>query len=197
MGFTTWLKSLRTKKETINNIEYLPIFRSESPEKIVETRIKPIKIPTIVDIGDRLGTISRNISELRGEIISKSWFKTEYEDVGNQVICRLINIEDSLNTLHSVLDQITKDLSNFTKKVTKPELSKYLSYTLTDKSVQILTFLKESERCRFKDLSLKLNMSDPTLSKHLKTLCKDNKIKREKLGKAVYYELIEQTPNSL
>ena len=55
---------------------------------------------------------------------------------------------------------------------------------------EVVEILKKGGRVRFKDLSAKLKISDPTLSKYLKILCETNKTKRKKVGKAVYYELI-------
>jgi len=122
MRLFSWIKSLRTKKETIaDNMESIPILRTETPEKIIETRIKPIKIPTIVDISGRLGEISRHLMELRDETVTKYWFKSEYEDTGSEVINRLVNIEKSLSTIHHTLTKISTGLSNFTKGITKIE----------------------------------------------------------------------------
>ena len=55
MGILSWL---RQKKETepkqksqkLEDVS-IPIFRTEDDKRILETRIKPVQIPTILDIG--------------------------------------------------------------------------------------------------------------------------------------------------
>jgi len=56
-------------------------------------------------------------------------------------------------------------------------------------SDMILFLLKENTRVRYKDIVSMVPYSDPTISSHIKILLKNNKIKKSKIGKAVYYEL--------
>ncbi len=189
MGLISWLKSRRAEKEkTINTIESFPISRTETPDKIIETRIRPVKIPTIVDIGERLGMVSNNLMELKDEIVTKSWFRSEYQDTGSEVISRLVNIENELKNINNYLIQMNNGLSNFTDSFTKVKLSKPSDKTFGTSDL-ILVLLKDKKRMRYKDFISEVNVSDPTLSKHLKNLVDTDKIKRTKAGKAVYYEL--------
>lgn len=191
MKVVSWVKSIfQSKRLNTTSMESIPVLRTETPTKIIETRIKPIKIPTIVDVGGKLGVISREIIELKNDIVTKSWFKTEYEDTGSEVIGRLMRIEDALILLKNNILQFNDNLSKFTKTIDKIELKKPPSRIgVLGIPGQILDLLKEGGQTRYKDLSGQLNISDPTLSKYLKMLCKTNKIKRKKIGKAVYYEL--------
>jgi len=191
MKIVSWVKSIfQSKRLNTISMEPIPILRTETPTKVIETRIKPIKIPTIVDVGGKLGIISKEIMELKNDIVTKSWFKTEYEDTGSEVIDRLIQIEDSLTLLKNNILQFNNNLSKFTKTIDKIELRESpLKIGVLGIPGQILDLLKERTQARYKDLSGQLNISDPTLSKYLKMLCKTNKIKRKKIGKAVYYEL--------
>jgi Fic family protein len=193
MGIYSWVKTLfRTKTETLNGTApSISILRTETPERVIETRIKPIKIPTIVDVGERLGLINKHLIELKNEMATRSWFKSEYEDTGTEVLDRLEVIENTLNTLQTSLNQITKGLSNFTKGITKIDLSKTIrpkdNFTIPNR---ILEIINQRKRIRYKDIAVELRFSDPTLSKYLKILCNENKLKRIKEGKAVYYEPI-------
>jgi len=175
------------KKLDTATIESIPVFKTETPTKIIETRIKPVKIPTIVDVGEKLGFISREIIELKNEIVTKSWFRSEYEDTGDEVINRLLRIENALVLLQKNIKQLNEDLSKFTKY----ELTE-MPYRVDVVGIpnQILEIIKKRGRVRYKDLNKSLSISDPTLSKYLKILTKTNKINRIKFGKAVYYELI-------
>jgi len=190
MGLISWFKSLRSKKETNSgNIQSIPILRTETPEKIIETRIKPIKIPTIMDLGQHLGLISRHLSDLKDQSVTKTWFTSEYEDTGEQIILRLSKIEKSLSIVHNSLTQISKNLSDFTKGTAHVKLSKGLPHRPSKTSDQILELLKNRKKMRYKELFSELSVSDPTLSKHLKNLCNTDEIKRKRTGRAVYYEL--------
>ncbi len=189
MGLISWFKSLRSNKENnSDNIQSIPILRTETPEKIIETRIKPIKIPTIMDLGQHLALISQHLSDLKDQAVTKTWFTSEYEDTGEQIILRLSKIEESLSIVHNYLTQISKNLSDFTKETTPIKLSKGLPRP-TKTSDQILELLKDRKKMRYKELFSELSVSDPTLSKHLKNLCNIDEIKRKRIGRAVYYEL--------
>jgi len=192
MEIVSWVKSIfKSKRSNVTSMEPITILKRETPTKIIETQIKPIKIPTIVDVGGKLGTISKEIMELKNDIVTKSWFKTEYEDTGSEVIDRLTRIEDTLGLLKNNILQFDDNLSKFTKTIDKIELRKLPARIgVFGIPSQILDLLKERDQMRYKDLSGQLNISDPTLSKYLKILCNKNKIKRKKIGKAVYYELI-------
>lgn len=192
MGLRYWLKSIfKAKEQKDTFIDSVPIFKSETPTKIVETRIKPIKIPTIVDVGERLGLISKEILEMKNDLVTKTWFMGEYEDAGSEVIDKLENIEEKLNLLTQNISQLTHDLSNFTKKINKSEITVPIDHiNILSIPDQILHFLEKKGKLRYKDLRSLLKTSDPTLSKYLQNLHKFNKIKRIKAGKAVYYELI-------
>jgi DNA-binding transcriptional ArsR family regulator len=181
MGLSSWLRD-KFKKET--PLQTLQISKIETPEKIVETKITPIRVPTVVYIGGRLALISRDLSELKQEMVSKSWFRTEYEDAGTGILEKLKEIDSKIESLNSLL----KELSNVTKCI-KPDLIKEPFYEETfNTKGKILEIIINSNKIRFKDLSNRLNISDPTLSKYLKILLSSNKIKRTRIGKAVFYE---------
>lgn len=195
MGLRSWVRYvLGGGREPVNGdvIETISVLKTETPEKIIETKIKPVKIPTIVDIGERLGLILRDISDLKFDMVTKSWFKSEYENIGDEVIKRLEDIRSNLNSFHDSLNQlnrITKELSNNLSNRTKM-LSKPLSFPerglgISDK---ILRIIQENKKIRYKDISIEVNVSEPTLCKHLKNLLRMDKITKTKEGKAVYYE---------
>jgi len=189
MGVGSWLKSMfKTEKEQINDtsIEPIPILRVETPEKIVETKIKPVKIPTIMDIGQRLGLIFHDITDLKREMVSKSWFKTEYEDSSPEIIDKLEKIESKLSVIQESLVKSTA----LSKEITKPSIVK-LSYpkplNVQDK---ILNVIQKKKKIRYKDIATEIPVSDPTLCKYLKKLLTMNMITKRRVGKAVFYEPI-------
>jgi len=187
MSVSSWFKSIfAVKKEKPNGatVEPIPILRTETPEKIIETKIQPVRVPTIMDVGERLALISRDLTNLQNEMVSKSWFKYEYEDTGTEIINKLSTIESKLNILINTL-------SNFSDQINKIDLTKisYPKIKLTS-SDSILKIIKEKKKIRYKDIHDNINVSDPTLSKYLKILLKTKKIKKTKKGKAVYYEVV-------
>jgi len=192
MGVTSWVKSFFQTEETNEEpIVSIPISKTETSNKIIETRIRPVKIPTIMDIGERLGIIYRELVEIKNDMVSRSWFKLEYEDSGLEIIDKMNRLEESMSLLK---DNVTK-LNNNLSKITKSSERNISGKTLTNVSIldipnRILTFLEEGGQLRYKDLRGQLNITDPTLSKYLKMLSKNNKIRRKKIGKAVYYEII-------
>jgi len=184
MSIGSWFKSIfASKKEQPNGIliESIPILRKETPDKIIETEIRPIRIPTIMDIGERLAHISRDLSHLKNEMISKSWFKLEYEDTGSESIEKLSSIESKLNILINTL-------SDFTKQFSKTDLIE-IGYPKIKLSIsdRILNIIKKKKKIRYKDIAASLDVTDPTLCKYLKILLESKKIKKVKEGKAVYY----------
>jgi len=189
MGVGSWLKSMfKTEKEQINDISFkpIPILRMETPEKIIETKIKPVKIPTIMDIGERLGLISHDLTDLKREMVSKSWFKTEYEDSSPEIIDKLEKIESKLNVLQESLVKFNV----LTKEITKTPSTK-LSYPETlNIHDKILDIIQKEKKIRYKDIAARLPVTDPTLCKYLKKLLIMNKITKRRVGKAVYYEPI-------
>jgi len=182
MSINTWLRSIfgaKKKEHTTKTVEPIPILRTETPEKIIETKIRPFRVPTIMDIGERLAIISRDLSYLKNEMVSRSWFKSEYQGTDTEIIEKLTTIESKLNTLINTL-------SNFTK----PGLIKFNLPIKLSVSDRILKIIKEKKKIRYKDIRVIMNVTDPTLCKYLKMLLKSKKIKKTKEGKAVYYEAI-------
>lgn len=179
MSISTWFKSVfgsKKKQPIVKNMEPIPILRTETPEKIIETKIKPVKIPTIMDIGERLALIYRDLTHLKNEMVSKSWFKSEYKDTGSVIIERLSSIESKLNILINTL-------SNFTKQTTKIDYPQ-IKLSISDRLLEIIA---EKKKIRYKDIAASMNVTDPTLCKYLKVLLKSKKIKKIREGKAVYY----------
>jgi len=165
----------------------IPIFKTETPEKIVETRIKPVKIPTILDLGEKLSSIFNNLSLLKEEIVTKSWFSSQYEDSSYEILNSLDDVNKRLHDIQNLLintNNLSKNLSDVISKINLPSHHEKLS-----PSEMILYVLKNNKRLRYKDIVHILPFSDPTISNHIKILLKNNKINRSKLGKAVYYEL--------
>ena len=197
MGLGSWLKHV-FKKERISegrtDFESISVLKTETPEKIVETRIRPIKIPTIIDIGERLGLISRDVLDLKQDMVSKSWFMSEYESDGTRIMEKLDKIESRLDNLQNLLGQLNDFTKSFTKdlsKITKTETEKIIYPRVSvDVPEIILKIIQDNRRIRYKEIALRVNVTDPTLSKHLKTLVKDNKVKKTRVGKAVFYEIV-------
>jgi hypothetical protein len=192
MGVGSWLKNIIVgKKEIFEKSETsdISLSRLETPEKILETRLRPIKIPTEVEIGERLGFILRDLSDLKQEMITKSWLKTEYEDASPQIIDKLGKIESKFEELNVLLNNLSNILSNF-KGYVKPELSKPTPIKHLDINEKIIEIIQKSQKIRYRDIANELNVTDPTITKHLKFLLVSNKIRKTKTGKTVFYELV-------
>jgi len=192
MGLGSWLRNIIVGKKEISeksDISDITLTRLETPEKILETKIKPFKIPTTVEIGERLGFILRDLSDLKQEMISKSWLKTEYEDASPQIIDKLGKIESKLEELNDLINNLSNILSNL-RVYGKPELSKPTPTKHLDINEKIIEIIQKSQKIRYKDIAKELNVTDPTITKHLKFLLDSNKIRKTKIGKAVFYELV-------
>jgi hypothetical protein len=190
MGIKTWLNKI-LKKDTYQIVP-IPIYRLETPDKIVETKIQPVKIPTIFDVSERLANLSRDISILKNEMVSKSWFKNEFEDISPSIIDKLNEITNNLRSLQESFTNFTNllssKLSNFTKDSTV-RFSDVNHFSMPlDTSEIIYKIVKAHKKIRYKDIKKQIPVSDPTLSKYLKILVFNKKIRRKKVGKAVFYE---------
>ncbi len=188
MGIISRIKTMfAQEKQADTEFSEIPILKTETSEKIIETRIKPIRIPTILDLGERLSAISNNLSSLREEMITKSFFN-QYEDVSHEILNRLSDLSKSLNEIQNLLintNNLTKNLSD--------SLSKYQPLKSNEKmspSEMILNVLRNNKRVRYKDIVSMVPFSDPTISKHIKILLSGSKITKSNIGKAVYYELV-------
>ncbi len=192
MGLGSWLSNLLVKKKEIfekSEVSEIPLNRMETPDKILETWLRPVKLPSTIEIGERLGFILRDLSDLKQEMVSKSWLKTEYEDTSPLIIDKLSKIESKFDELNSLLNNLSNILSNL-KIFPQLELSKLTPTEYRDINEKILGLIQESQKIRYKDIAKELNVTDPTITKHLKFLLNSNKIKKTKIGKAVFYELI-------
>jgi DNA-binding transcriptional ArsR family regulator len=192
MGLGSWLSNLLVKKKEISEkseVLEIPLNRLETPEKILETRLRPVKLPSTIEIGERLGFILRDLSNLKEEMISKSWFKTEYEDTSPLIIDKLSKVESRLEEFNGLLNNLSNILSNL-KVYGKPELSKITPTEHLDINEKILDIIKKSQKIRYRDIAKELNVTDPTITKHLKSLLNSNKIRKTKIGKATFYEVI-------
>lgn len=187
----TWFRSFLGLKRKEKREKTIPIFKIETPEKIVETKIQPVKVPTIVDIGERLGRIWSDISFLKQEMVTKTWFKEEYEDTGDVVLEKLEIISTKLDTLlksFSSLEGKLKKLLNFLSNFTKPSFSPKRVVNIRE---EIYDVIKNNEKIRYKEIANAVLVSDPTLSKYLKELVLSGRIKKTRVGKAVYYEVVQ------
>ena len=171
MGISSWLKTIfSSKKDQFNDkIEPIPILRTETSEKIIETKIQPVRIPTIVDIGERLAFISHDLNHLKNEIVSKSWFKFEYIDKNTEIIEKLSIIENKLNSLINTLSDFNSIIRSDINKITSP----YKELTIHQR---IFNIIKERNKIRYKDIRNSTNITDPTLSKYLKITGDKNEI---------------------
>ena len=179
MTVRSWLgKLLKREPQTIYP---LSIYKVETPDKIIETKIQPVKIPTIVDLGERLGSLSRDLSYLRNEVVTKTWFTNEFEDATPRIIGLLNEMNENLRTL----------LSKFTKDTTATQLTdvEHFSTSLNTPDF-ILKIIKSNKKVRYKDIKKQVPVSDPTLSKYLRILVHGKKIRRIKVAKAVFYEAV-------
>jgi len=193
MGIKTLLHKLLG--EDNNQIVQIPIYRLETPDKIVETKIQPVKIPTIFDVSERLANLSHDIFILKNEMVSRSWFKNEFQDISPSIIDKLNEISNGIhslqNTFNNFTNPIPSKLSNFTKDTSSVQFADISRFTtLLNTSDIIYEIVKAHKKIRYKDIIKFVPISDPTLSKYLKILVSEKKIRRIKVGKAVFYEPI-------
>jgi hypothetical protein len=183
MSFVSWLRDkFERENHLASGLEPISVSRLETPNKVIETKIQPIKIPTIVDVVDRLTSIFHELSIIKDDIVSRSWFESQYEDSSDIIINHLNNIDD-------VLSDINNKLSNFTKLIPESDPLHLISEPSLSVSDRIYNTIQNKNNVRYKDIISSLPFSDPTISKHLKILLNDRKIKRTKIGKAVYYTI--------
>jgi len=179
MGVRSWLGNLLGREPT--PISPLSVYKLETPDKIIETKIQPVKLPTVVDIGERLGTLVRDVSYLKNEMVTKSWFRRDFEDMTPQIINLLNEINENLRVL----------LSNFTKNQISPKIDDIEHFDQPLKTSEfLLKIIKSQKKVRYKNIKKQIFVSDPTLSKYLKLLVKTKKIRRIEIGKAVFYKPI-------
>lgn len=192
MGLGSFLKSMFIEEKTNGKYDFtepISVLKVETPTKIFETRIKPVKVPNIVDVGERLGLIHRDVSEIKNEMVSKTWFKSEYEDKDEEMTDKLENISSKISILEekfAELNDLTKLLSNNLSNnlAIQPREKSLIESKISDK---ILNLIEKEKKIRYKDIINNLGVSDPTLCKYLSSLLDSNKIKRIKDGKAVFY----------
>jgi len=161
----------------------ITVYRKETPEKILEAKIKPIKIPTIVDIGEKLGMISSALVNIKHEMVTKAWLRAEYDE-GKEIIKKLEIIDKKLDDLR---DLITIPYYPEQKVNERATLEKTVETSLTDK---ILDVISEKGKITYGELRKSIDISDPTLSKYLKRLLKEGKIRKEKQGRFIYYSVL-------
>ena len=191
MRIRTWLNRI-LKKEAQQDTSF-PIYKIETPDKIIETKIQPVKVPTVFDVCERLSNLSQDMVVLKNEMVSRSWFVNEFEDKTPSIINVLNEINDNLNSLRNNFTEFTKTLSpklsNFTKDTAMLTDINHFSMHLNTSEV-LHEIIKKSKKIRYRDIKKQVPISDPTLSKYLKILVSKKKIRRTKVGKAVFYEPI-------
>ena len=170
MGFLSWLKQKKEKEPQNFQDISIPVYRRETEDKILETRIRPVKIPTIVDLGEKLGLILRELQEIKTNMASKDWLRSEYNDT-SEINNKLDTILQNFNNLNF----LTQDLRG-------------LSYPVEETNV-ILDLLSQEGKLNYSQLKNKTGLSDPTLTKQLKQLTTQRKISRERQGKSVFYSI--------
>ncbi|MHA1790631.1 MAG: hypothetical protein ACTSXT_15560, partial [Candidatus Helarchaeota archaeon] len=99
MGIFSWLRE-KKKKESQNFDDIsIPVYRKETENKILETKIRPVKIPTIVDLGQKLGLILKELQEIKENMVSKDWLRSEYNDT-SEITTKLDTILQNINNLN-------------------------------------------------------------------------------------------------
>lgn len=179
MGLISWIGNL-LKKDT-NVIDPISVYKLETQDKIIETKIQPVKIPTILDIGERLALIIRDVSNIKNDMVSRGWFEHEFEDATPKIMSLLNEINQNLLNI----------LSNFTKNkdiLSIGDKEHFAGPMITPD--YILKIIKSNDKIRYKEIKSQVPISDPTLSKYLKILINSNIIRKIEVGKAVFYETI-------
>ena len=178
-----------------DQIEPISVYRVETPDKIVETKIQPVKLPTVFDISERLVNLSNDIYLLKNEMVSRSWFKNEFQDISPSITDKLDKIHETLLSLQDAFNNFTNafssKLSNFTKDgetISFADINHFNAPLSTSEVIHEI--IKKNKKIRYKDIIKHVPISDPTLSKYLKILTTKNKIRRIKIGKAVFYEAV-------
>lgn len=167
MGIFNWFRHkqyIHQKEDISQNLHdiSIPIYRTESKDKILETRIRPVKIPTIVDIGEKLGLILKELQEIKFEMVSKSWLNSEYNDT---------------NDISKKIDIILQEIQSIN----------YYDKNIIKKADDIIELLASGNKMTYSEIKEKIGITDPTLSRQLKTLVDNNTIKRERKGRSVFY----------
>ena len=181
-------KSEKERREARKIESDIPIYRKETPEKILETKIRPIRVPTILDIGERLGIISSDLADIRQSMVTKLWLRTEYDE-GKEIINKLETIDQKLDNLQNFIIKSTRDLFHTIKKKPKELTNSKEETQLLPHTEKILDIISQKGKISYGELKNLADMSDPTLSKYLKQLLEDNKIEKEKDGRFTYYSL--------
>lgn len=138
----------------------MPIYRRETEDKIMETRIRPVKIPTIVDLGEKLGLILKEIQEIKTAMVSKDWLRSEYNDT-SEITNKLDTILQNFNNLNFLSQNL-----------------RGLSYPV-EKTNIILDLLSQEGKLNYSQIKNKTGLSDPTLTKQLKQLTTQKNIKEK------------------
>ncbi len=81
-------------------------------------------------------------------------------------------------------------------ELTNAEIAKVFKALCDENRIQILRFLGKSEKCACQLLE-KLNLTQPTLSYHMKILCDSGIVTGRKEGKWIYYQLSPQANETL
>jgi len=170
MGFLSWFKQKKEKESQELQDISMPIYRKETEDKIMETRIRPVKIPTILDLGEKLGLILEELQKIKINMVSKDWLISEYDDT-SEMTNKLDTILQDINNLNF----LTKDLRGLSSK--------------TEETNIIFDLLSQEGKLNYSHIKNKTGLSDPTLTKQLKQLTTQGKISRERQGKSVFYSI--------
>ena len=177
MGIFSWLKHNKKKESRNFDDISIPIYRKETENKILETKIRPVKIPTIVDLGQKLGIILKELQEIKENMVSKDWLRSEYNDT-SEITTKLDSILQNINNLNF----LRQDLRGLRSSVDSVNLKK------EERNI-ILDLLSQEGKLNYSQLKNKTGLSDPTLTKQLKELTSQGKISRERQGKSVFYSI--------
>lgn len=65
-----------------------------------------------------------------------------------------------------------------------------------DSRMQIFLFLKDHGKKTVSEVVQQMSLSQPTISYHLKNMCKDGLLTKQRVGKQIYYDVNQDCPNN-
>lgn len=185
---------LEKLKNTLKKKDTTVYEKPQDTQKTIETNIRPVKIPTLLDLGGKLQMIFNDVEHIKQEMVSKAWFRAEYDE-GEEIIKKLEVIEQKLNDLQKITPQLN-DLSNklsYLPKEHRITINRIKETEISNQAKKLLDTVTQKKKVNYTELKNFVGMSDPTISKYLKQLLKQNKIEKEKVGRFAYYSTLSSS----
>lgn len=192
------------ESEEKEEIDAFTLQRIEGPRGIHETLVRPMKLPSMVEIGQSLGEIRSRLEDthnwLQTQTPTKEWLQNKShlgkEGESSDLINEFRSVKHSLDRLVVEMSAVREVIRGknprspaWVRKAEEELRSQIGKFESIGTDTIILNAISEAGKACFSEIVRITGLSKQAASEHLKKLTAEGRLERTRRGKNVFYKI--------